>query len=73
MLNWVKREQELTKCRRLSVVKKPRVVAVYLNGLNDLKTSMRICRMIQDAGGLQRLEMQTQSQMTVKWSDEFVD
>jgi hypothetical protein len=51
----------------LSMVMKPEVVAVYLNGLNDLKTSVRIIRMIQEAGVLQPLEMQTQSQMFVKW------
>jgi hypothetical protein len=40
----------------------------YLNGLNDLKSSMRIFRMIQEAGVLQPLEMQMpmQSQMSLK-------
>jgi hypothetical protein len=46
---------------------KPEVIAMYLNGLNDLKTGVRIFRMIQGAGVLQSLEMQTQSQMSVKW------
>jgi hypothetical protein len=41
--------------------------SVYLNGLNDLKTGVRIFRMIQEAGVLHPLEMQTQSQMYVKW------
>jgi hypothetical protein len=41
---------------------KSQVVAVYLNCLNDLKTGVRIFRLIQEAGVLQPLEMQTQSQ-----------
>jgi hypothetical protein len=44
-----------------SVAMKPEVVAVYLNGGNNLKTGVRIFRMI-----LQPLEMQTESQMSVK-------
>jgi hypothetical protein len=39
----------------------------HLNGLNELKTDVRIFRMIQKAGVLQTLEKQTQSQMSVKW------
>jgi hypothetical protein len=38
-----------------------------LNGLNDLKTGVKIFRMVQEAGVLQPLEMQTQSRMSVKW------
>jgi hypothetical protein len=41
--------------------------AVYLNDLKDLKMGVRILRMIQEAGILQPLEMQTQSQLFVKW------
>jgi hypothetical protein len=33
----------------------------YLNGLNDLKTGVMIFKVIQEAGVLQPLEMQTQS------------
>jgi hypothetical protein len=47
------------------MVVKPEVVAVYLYGLNDLKTGLSIFRMIQRADVLQPLEMQTQSQMSV--------
>jgi hypothetical protein len=38
----------------------------YLNGSKDLK-------MVQEAGVLQPLEIQTQSQMSVKWWNEIVD
>jgi hypothetical protein len=34
-------------------------VTVHLNGLNDLKTGVRIFRMIQEAGVLHPLEMRT--------------
>jgi hypothetical protein len=48
--------------------------SVYLIGFNDLKTVVRIFRMIQDAGVLQPLEMQTRSQIPVKcrWSLRMV-
>jgi hypothetical protein len=36
VLNWVKRQQELIKCK-LSMMIKPWVISVYLNGLNDLR------------------------------------
>jgi hypothetical protein len=49
-----------------SVVTKPQDVAVCLNGLNDLKTGVRIFKMNKGAGVLQPLEMETQSQMPVK-------
>jgi hypothetical protein len=55
------------------LVMKPYVVAVYLNGLHDLKTGVKNFRMIQEAGLLQPLEMQTQSQMFVKWRCEIVE
>jgi hypothetical protein len=55
------------KCCRLSVVMKSQDVAVYLNDLYDLKTGVKNVRMIQGAGVLQPLEMQTQSQMSIKW------
>jgi hypothetical protein len=45
---------------------------ICLNGLNDLKTGMRIFRMIQDGDVLQPLEMHTQSQIWVKWLHENV-
>jgi hypothetical protein len=51
----------------LQTVYDDEALAVYLNGLNDLKTGVRIFRMTQEAGVLQPLEMQTQSQMSVKW------
>jgi hypothetical protein len=47
-----------TRSRDLLVMK-PKVIAVHFNGLNDLKTGLRIFRMIQEAGVLQPLEMQT--------------
>jgi hypothetical protein len=34
--------------------------ATHLNGSNDLRMGMRILRMIEEAGALQPLEMQTQ-------------
>jgi hypothetical protein len=58
---------------QLSMVMKPQVIAVYLNGLNNLKTSVRIFRTIQEAGVLQPLEMQTQLQMSMEWWYEIVD
>jgi hypothetical protein len=67
LFNWVKRQQKLMKYRKHNVVMKTYDVAVYLNGLNALKTGVRIFRMIQDVGVLQPLEMQTPSQMSVKW------
>jgi hypothetical protein len=51
---------------------KPEVIAVYLNGLNYFKRGMRIFRMIQELRILQLLEMQTQSQLPVKWLYEIV-
>jgi hypothetical protein len=42
-------------------------IAVYLNGFNELKARVRIFRMFQEVSVLQPLEMQTQSQMFVKW------
>jgi hypothetical protein len=44
-----------------------RVSEWYSNDLIDLKKGVRIFRMIQEAGVLKLLEMQTQSQMSVKW------
>jgi hypothetical protein len=41
--------------------------------LNDLKRGVRIFSMIQKAGVLQPLEMQTQSQFSIKWWHEVVD
>jgi hypothetical protein len=41
-------------------------VAMSLNGLNYLKAALRIFRMIQEAGVLQPLEMQRQSQMLTR-------
>jgi hypothetical protein len=38
----------------------------YLNGLNDLKMGVRIFRMFKELGILQILEIQAQSQMSVK-------
>jgi hypothetical protein len=38
-----------------------------------LKTDVRIVRIIQKTGVLQPLEMQTQSQITVKWCHEITD
>jgi hypothetical protein len=45
---------------------KPQDAAVYLNGVNDLKSGLRIFTVIQEAGVLQPLEMQTQSHASVK-------
>lgn len=42
------------------MVTMPYDVDVCMNGLNDLKTGMRIFRMIQEPDVLQRLKMQTQ-------------
>jgi hypothetical protein len=41
-------------------------------GWNILKTGVRIFRMTQKAGILQPLEMQTQSEMSVKWWHEII-
>jgi hypothetical protein len=38
----------------------------YLNGLNDLKTGVRIFMVMQEAGIFRPLEMKTQSQMSAK-------
>jgi hypothetical protein len=38
---------------------------MYFNGVNDLKTGVRIFRMIQEVSVLQSLKMQTQSQMSM--------
>jgi hypothetical protein len=46
---------------------KPQIVAVFLIGLNDLKTGVWIFRMIHEASILQTLKMQTQSQISMKW------
>jgi hypothetical protein len=51
---------------------KPKDVEVSLNGLNDLKMGVRIFRIIQDAGVLQHLEMQTQTQMFVKRRNKII-
>jgi hypothetical protein len=40
---------------QFSMVMKPQVVAVYLNGGNDLKTGVRIFRIIQEVSVLQPL------------------
>jgi hypothetical protein len=48
-------------------VMKPYVVLVYVNGLNNLKAGMMIFRMVQVAGVLQPLKMQTQLQMSEIW------
>jgi hypothetical protein len=61
------------KCCKLSMVMKPEVVALYLNGLNDLKSGVWIFRMIQETGILQPLEKHTHSQMPVKWWHAIVD
>jgi hypothetical protein len=58
---------EIYEMFQLSKVMKPEIVAVYLICFNLIKTTMRIFRMIQEAGVLGPLEMQTQSQMSMKW------
>jgi hypothetical protein len=52
---------------------KPQTLAVYLNCLNDLKTGLRILRMIQGADVCQLLEMEKQPQTPVKLWREIVE
>jgi hypothetical protein len=42
-------------------------VLMVFEWFNILKTDVWILGMIQEAGALQHLEMQTQSEMSVKW------
>jgi hypothetical protein len=58
---------EIYEMLQLSMVMKLEIVAMYLLCFNHLKTSMKIFRMIQEAGVLEPLEMQTQLQMSMKW------
>jgi hypothetical protein len=54
-----------TDCRSKNWV--PVLKRLGSTGLNNLKIGVKIFSMIQEAGVLQPLEMQTQLQMSMKW------
>jgi hypothetical protein len=48
------------QCCKMSMMLKPSVVAVCLNGLNHFKIALRIFRIIQEAGALEHFQMEIQ-------------
>jgi hypothetical protein len=66
VLNWVKRQQKLYEMLQTVSGDEALSRSSVFEWFKRFKDGVKIFRMIQEAGVLQLLEMQTQSQMSVK-------